>query len=132
MSVKVDWYDDEHTIILQEFPAVWTWEEFFDAVERTVELENTVSHPVYVLGTNPQSGRMPGGNVLAQFNAALKMHPPHMQFYTMATNNALAALLGRILLQTSGMRDKVRLVRTVDDGLRLIAESKEKLRPKQS
>lgn len=132
MTVKVSWYDDEHTTILQEFPMTWTWEEFFDAVERTVEMERSVSHPVYVLGTNPQNGKMPGSNVLAQFNAALKMHPPHMQYYIMATNNSLVTILGRILLQTSSLREKTRLVNTVEDGLRLIAENKEKLKQKTS
>ena len=127
MPVKVSWYDDEQTIILQEFPLSWTWDEFFDAVERTVELENTVSHPVYIMGTNPPNGKMPGGNVLAQFNAALKMHPAHMRYYIMATNNAFTALMGRILLQTSALREKTRLVTTLDDGLRLIAEDKERM-----
>lgn len=124
MAVKVSWYDEERTIILQEFPMTWTWEDFFDAVERTVELENTVTHPIYVLGTNPQNGQMPKGNSLAQFNAALKMHPPHLRFYIMATNNTFAALMGRVLLQTSNLREKTRLVNTLDDGLRLIAEDK--------
>ncbi len=131
MTVKVSWYDADQTIILQEFPLTWTWEDFFDAVERTVEMENTVSHPVYIMGTNPPNGKMPGGNTLAQFNAALKMHPPHMQLYIMATNNAFSAMMGRILVQTSGMREKTRLVNTVEDGLRLIAEEKAKLPQKQ-
>jgi hypothetical protein len=127
MSVNVSWYDDEHTIILQEFPLTWTWDEFFDAVKSTVELEKTVDHPVYVMGTNPPSGKMPSGNVLAQFNAAIKMHEPNMQLYIMATNNSFTALMGRVFVQTTSMRDKVRMVATLDDGLRLIAEDKIKI-----
>ena len=126
MTVNVSWYDEEQTIILQEFPMNWTWEDFFEAVGRTVELEKTVSHPVYILGTNPKNGQMPKGNSLAQFNAALKMHPPHMRYYILATNNTFVALMGRVLLQTSGLREKTRLVNTVDDGLRLIADDKVK------
>ena len=126
MTVKISWYDDEHTIILQEFPAIWTWDDFFAAVEATVVMEKTVSHPVYVMGTNPRNGKMPPGSALVQFNAALKMHPPHLRFYIMATNNSFTALMGRVWLQTSPLREKTRLVNTVDDGLRLIADDKVK------
>jgi hypothetical protein len=127
MSVKVSWYDDEQTIILQEFPMTWTWEEFFEAVERTVELEKTVSHPLYVMGTNPRNGKMPGGSVLANFEAAIRMHEPQMQLYIMATNNPFTALFGGMFLQITRMRDKIRLVARVEDGLRLIADEKQKV-----
>lgn len=127
MSVKASWYDPEKTIILQEFPLAWTWDDFYAVVRETVEMERTVSHPVYVIGTQPPNGQTPTGNILSHYNSALKMHEPHMRYYIMATANRLNAVLGNILVKTSGMRLKVRLVVTFDDALRLVEKDKEKL-----
>lgn len=124
MSVNVSWYDDEKTIIMQEFPEIWTWEEFYDAVERTVELEKQVSHPLYVIGTQPRSGQTPKGNVLPHYNAAIRMHEDHMRYYLIATDNYLTSLLGNIFLKTTAMRHKVRIVNKFNDALRFITHDK--------
>ncbi|MCI0713856.1 MAG: hypothetical protein L0154_27105 [Chloroflexi bacterium] len=127
MSVKVSWYDEENTIIVQEFPEIWTWDEFYDAVKRTVELENQVSHPLYVIGTQPRNGQTPKGNVISQYNVAIRMHEDHMRYYLIATDNYLTTIFGNIFLKTTAMRDKVRMVNKFGDALNFIAQDKKKL-----
>ena len=127
MEVKVSWYDDQKTIIVQEFPDIWTWDEFYDAVNRTVGMEKTVSHPVYVLGTQSPTGKTPSGNILTHYNAAIKMHEDHMRYYIIATDNYLTSLFGNIFLKTTALRKKTRMVNTFEDALSYIAQDKEKL-----
>lgn len=127
MTVKVSWYDKDKTIILQEFPVTWTWEEFYEAVRQTVEMEKTVNHPLYVMGTNPPNAQHPKGNVLTHYNAALKMHPPHMRYYIIATNDFFTTVMGNIFIKTSTLRKKTRMVTSVDDALNFITKDKEKL-----
>jgi hypothetical protein len=127
MSVEVSWYDEEKTIILQEFPVSWTWDDFFDGVHRTVELEKQVSHPVYVIGTQPPNGQSPKGNVLSQYNAAIKMHEEHMRYYIIASDNYLTSLFGNIFLKTTALRHKTRMVNTVEDALKFIEQDKVKV-----
>ncbi len=127
MRPEVKWYDSEKTIIVQAFAESWTWEEFYEAVQETVEMEKTVSHPVYVVGTQPPKGQTPKGNVLANYNTAIKMHPDNMRFYILATDNYFTSVFGNIFLKTTSLRTKVRMVNTFDDALKFIVKDKEQL-----
>lgn len=127
MRPEVKWYDNEKTIIIQKFPETWTWEDFYEAVQETVEMEKTVSHPVYIVGTQPPKGQTPKGNVLANYNTAIKMHPDHMRFYILATDNYFTSVFGNIFLKTTPLRTKVRMVNTFEDALEFIAKDKAQL-----
>ncbi len=127
MEVKVFWYDEDQTIIVQEFPMVWTWDEFYDGVKKTVEMEKSVSHQVYVLGTQPPNGKTPKGAILTHYETAIKMHPRNMRFYIIATDNYFTSLFGNIFLKTTALRKKARMVNKFEDALRFIEADKEKL-----
>jgi len=124
MKIEVSWYDIDKTIIIQKFPMIWVWEEYFDAIRYTVELEKTVEHPVYVIGTQPPNGQTPKGNIINQYNTAIKMHEDNMRYYIIATDNFLTAAFGNVFLKTTALRAKVRMVKTIDDALRFIEQDK--------
>jgi hypothetical protein len=124
MTVNVAWYDDEKTIILQEFPVEWTWDEFYAAVQQSIELEKSVSHTVYVMGTNPPNAKTPSGNALNNFKAALRMHPSNMRWYIIATSDMLTRVLGYTVLRAGIFGEKLRVVRSVEEGLKLIEQDK--------
>lgn len=127
MAIEVSWYDEDKTIIVQKFPADWTWDEFYAAVKETVELEKTVDHTVYVLGTQPPEGRTPKGSILQHYNSAIAMHEDNMRYYIIATDNRVTSMFGNVFLKTTPMRKKVRMAASFDDALRYIQADKEKL-----
>lgn len=126
MRVEVSWYDDEKTVILQQFPAEWTWDDYYDGVKRTVELEKTVDHHVYVVGTQPPNGQTPKGNILTHYNAAIKMHADNMRYFIIATDNTMTTFFGNIFLKTTPMRTKARMVTTIEDAINFVEQDKEK------
>ena len=46
MTVRVDWDDHEHSILLYTFSSIWTWDELYDAVNKGLELAATVPHKI--------------------------------------------------------------------------------------
>ena len=126
MTVKISWYDEEKTIILQEFPVEWTWDEFYEIVRQSVEMEKSVPHTVYSIGTNPPNAKTPPGNALNNFRSALLMHPPNMRWYIIATGNLLTRILGLTILRAGIFGEKLRVVGSLEDALRIVAQDKER------
>ena len=44
MSVQVAWDNHEKTIVRYVFEGKWTWDEFYPAYNKAIEMENSVTH----------------------------------------------------------------------------------------
>lgn len=126
-AVKVYWHDPEKTIIVQEFPDAWTWEDFWEAVNRTVEMEHEIEHEFYVVGVMSPKGKVPPGNSMEQFSNALKSHRPKMRLYITATGSIFANIMFRTFLKIVRM-DKFTSVVTLPAAISLIETNKKKTR----
>jgi hypothetical protein len=125
MAIKVTWYDGAKTIIRHDFPVEWTWDEFYEAIRQSVEMEKTVTHDVYVLSVNPPNVKIPAGNAIGHFQKSFDMHRPHVRFVVVPTNNMLVLLFGRTLIRLGVVTKKVLMVQTIEEALGLIAADKE-------
>jgi hypothetical protein len=125
MAITITWYDDAKTIIQHDFPVEWTWDEFYEAIRQSVEMEKTVTHDVYVLSVNPPNVKIPAGNAIQHFQKSFGMHRPHVRFVVVPINNMLVALFGRSLIRLGLVTKKVRVVHTIEEALGLIAADKE-------
>lgn len=125
MAIQVTWYDDAKTIIRHDFPVEWTWDEFYEAIRQSVEMEKSVRHNVYVVSVNPPNVKIPAGNALQHFQKGFAMHLPHVRFVAVLSNNMLVVLFGRTLIRLGVVTNKVRMVQTVEEALGLIEADKE-------
>jgi hypothetical protein len=126
-AVNVYWHDPEKTIIVQEFPDVWTWEDFWDCVNRTVAMEHEIEHEFYVVGVMSPKGKIPPGNSFEQFSKALQSHRLQMRLYITATGSVFANIMFRTYLKVVRM-DKFTSVVTLPAAINLIETTKKKNR----
>ena len=49
MTIPVSWHDPSHTVLVQNFNGQWTLDDYFETVEATYTLIDTVNHPVDVI-----------------------------------------------------------------------------------
>jgi hypothetical protein len=75
MSVKVSWFDNEHTIICYQFTGAWTWEEYRPAYDRSIEMMDTVDYPVDFIMDMLKAPRIPQGALRELRRAADRNHP---------------------------------------------------------
>lgn len=75
MSVLVDWFNSEKTIILQTFEGKWTWEEFNKACATAAELMRTVEHEVHLVSDFIPSISMPVGGAIRHAQNVTSQYP---------------------------------------------------------
>lgn len=128
MPINVSWYDGEKTIIQHEFAVEWTWDEFYEAIRQSIEMEKATENNVYVISVNPPNVKIHPGNAFQHFQKGFAMHLPNMRFVAVMSNNLMVVLFGRTLLRLGVVTSKTRMVQTVDEALSLIQADKAKLK----
>ncbi len=59
MTITVNWYDDQHTAVVNQLVGTWTWDELFRAIDQTASLMDTVDHPVNIVLDMRQTQHVP-------------------------------------------------------------------------
>jgi hypothetical protein len=59
MAVRVRWFNDAQTILVYEFEGNWTWDEFYPAYQRVLEMTRDIPHRIDVLLDLRRAGRLP-------------------------------------------------------------------------
>jgi len=94
MSVDVNWADEARTIVRYSFAGMWNWDEFYIALDRALEMENSVSHRVDVVADLRRSERIPS-DALSHVQIIARKQPANLQLSVFVTNSLFArALLG--------------------------------------
>ena len=59
MTITVDWYNNEHTSVINQLVGKWTWDELFHALDQTSILMDTVDYPVNIVLDVRQTPHVP-------------------------------------------------------------------------
>lgn len=87
MSVRVNWDDPEHTILLYTLGCSWTWDEIYETVDVGVAMITTVPHVVDVL-VDIQNGSLPP-RAIAQFQRIASIPAPQTNLIVIAGGGTL-------------------------------------------
>lgn len=71
MGIRVDWDNEDHTIMHYRFDQHWTWEEFETARKQAIDWIDTVTHKVGVIVETPPEMVVPP-NVLTHVRHMLR------------------------------------------------------------
>jgi hypothetical protein len=97
MTIIVDWYNDNHTEIVNTHIGDWTWEELFAALDQTVQLMNTVNHKVNVISDFRQSRHIPfmRPSILQKVaDAAIRKQRNRGLYFVIGANGFIKSLYG--------------------------------------
>ncbi len=122
MPVKMYWDNPEKTIFIAEYIGVWTWEEFYPAMEAANREFDQIDHTADVIHDWSQSTRIPADIMTHSRNLIKRMHPRTGISVHVGTNNLFMSLwriFAGVYASFSGQR-KFLFASTVDEGRTLL------------
>ena len=126
MPITNSWADDSKTILINDFPQNWTWDEFVAAVLKGFELIHTVDHTVFVIAKDFTN--TPKGNAMLAFKR-VEDFPPNLALLIIqsASANSIGIRMINVFLRVYGRQaGKVIYVRSMDDAYRLIEKYRQR------
>lgn len=124
MPVNIEWGNAEKTVIIATIDWPWDWNELAETWKTGVDMMNSVSpQPVYMIAV-AKTSRFPVGNILSNLTHMTKIVPNNIGLAIMVTENRFQETINNIFFKLSpGMRQKGRVVSSVDKALALVADA---------
>jgi hypothetical protein len=120
MPITNTWTDESKTVLVNDFPETWTWDEFVAACFRGYELIGAVNHTVYIIAKNFVN--TPKGNAMLAFKR-VEEFPPNLALLIIQSprTNSIGMTLINVFLKVYGKQaGRVVYVRSMEDAYRLI------------
>ena len=121
MTVRVQWDDPDHTILLYTLECAWTWDEMFAAADQGVAMTASVSHPIYVIVNYRSTQGMPP-KAFAQFNRITRLMNAKTELVVIAGGGTiLLSLFNLFLLIAGNLASKYCWVSDLDKAYAMVA-----------
>ena len=101
MTVRVDWVDTDHSILLYTLACRWTWDELYQAADKGIAMTHTVSHNICVIVDHQSSQGLPPG-AFAQFNRITRYMNSQTELVIIAGGGTLFLSLFNLFLLIAG------------------------------
>ncbi len=101
MTVRVDWDDLDHSILLYTLSCKWTWDELYEAADKGIAMTKTVSHNICIIVDYQSSQGLPPG-AFAQFNRITRLMTPQTELVIIAGGGTLLLSLLNIFFLIAG------------------------------
>lgn len=88
MTVHLDWFDDDHTILIYQLETNWNWDTFYPAFQRALELEQAAAHRVDVIIHMPPTFRLPPSAITNLLSIARKQ-PANVSLSVFVTSSTM-------------------------------------------
>ena len=124
MPISTNWYDDEHRIITQNFKGAWTWDELSRALEEMATLADSAPYNLVLFTDMTGTNIAPKGNILAQGRSGVANVPDNItQIVIVIQSRLLEVFAGLVFDLVPKWRNRVKFVKTLDEGQKLVAEA---------
>lgn len=120
MQITNSWSDGSKTVLINEFPQSWTWDEFVKGCFAGYDMIKTVDHTVYIVAKN--FNNTPKGNAMGAFKR-VEDFPPNLALLIIQSEsmNSVGITMINVFLRVYGRQaGKVIYVKTMEDAMRLI------------
>jgi len=78
VAIRVEWYDDEKTILLETFDSEWTVDDYRRLIDDAAQRLSTVDHTVHIIADNTRSGSpLPANMLRGGLAYAVRRVPPN-------------------------------------------------------
>jgi len=121
MTVRVQWDDPDHTILLYTLDCTWTWDEMFEAADKGVEMTADISYPIYVIVNYKSMHGMPP-KAFAQFKRITQFMNAKIELVIIAGGGTLLlSLLNLFFLLAGNIASKYCWVSDLDKAYAMVA-----------
>lgn len=117
MTIKVDWDNNEHTIVMFVFEGKWSLNEFYLTFEQVNKMMDSVDHPAHVILDMRKSGSLPNGFFGTIRSLAAKPHRNLGQMALVGGNGFVQGFinLSRKILPASTRQVRFMMTSTVEE-----------------
>lgn len=128
MSIVTSWYDDDHRVIMQIFNGNWTWDELSVEFEKVRAMAASVSYPLVLFTDMSGNSVVPKGNLLTQGKSGVTNVPDSVTHIVIVIQSRLVEVFAGIVFDMiPKWRNRVKFVKTVEEGRVRVAEALEKI-----
>ncbi len=120
MSVIVNWTDIEKKIIRYDFPAQWTWDDLYTAMNQVNNMMAEVPHNVYVVISFQQSKGIPAGALTHLRIGTLKAAPNWGGGVFIGVSSLLKALLNTFTLVNKKLGERYATAKDDEEAMLII------------
>ena len=110
MPLRIEWLDNEQTIICCTGEGIWTWDDYHKALDEIVVHFKTVQHRVDLVIDRAPGSSMPKGSSMPHFQRAMRIMPPNVGLLVMVTSNAFARTIVSIFTKVYPNKDNAKLL----------------------
>jgi hypothetical protein len=115
LPVNITWDDDAKTRTLFVFDGKWTWDEYYKARAKGIEMVNSVPNVVNLIVDYSHSSFFPD-NMLSNFGSSLQKVPKDFDLAVIVTHsNFVIAMVNMISKLSFGRKIKFRVARSLDE-----------------
>jgi hypothetical protein len=124
MSISADWYDDDHRVWVERLEGDLTWDELNTALGQWKTTAESVPYNIVLLVDMSSIGSVPKGNLLAQGRSSSKFLPNNVnQIVIVIQSRLIEVFAGLVFEMMPKWRNKVKFVKTLEEGQKLVAEA---------
>ena len=124
MPISTTWYDEDHRVIWIKFDVNWGWDELNKGLEEEAKLAATVSYNLVAFVDMSQTKVFPQGNILAQGRSTIGNIPDNVtQIVVVIQSRLIEVFAGLVIDMMPSWRNRVKFVKTVEEGQKLVAEA---------
>ncbi|MBI1281940.1 MAG: hypothetical protein GC179_27695 [Anaerolineaceae bacterium] len=121
MTVRVDWDDPDHSILLYSLGRNWTWDELFEAADKGIAMTDTVSHNFCVI-VDYQSGQGLPPGAITHFSRIARLMNTQTEMVIVAGGGTwLLSLFNLFVLITGNNASKYAWVSDLDKAYSTVA-----------
>lgn len=122
MGIRVEWDDEQHTIIRYIFDRTWEWEDFFQAKATAYAMIEAAQRKISVIMDPPRDTVMPR-NMLTHFGSAMRKKHPNTAVVVVVIRTQFLRSMANLLMRVSNTaKDSLCLVATLEEAREIARE----------
>lgn len=98
MPVRIEWDNDEKTVIRYVFSGAWTWDEYLPCLEKGRQWMAETANTVCILNDMQQVTKFPP-NFISKAHNVIGSRPPNTGLAVFVTRSSIFSVLYKILSQ---------------------------------
>ena len=121
MAMTVEWYGEDKTVFYFVATKGWTWEDYYSAHDRAIEMLKEVDHTAHIVYDMTEADTIPN-NALVHFKKMAQALPAQIGLSVVVSNSMLIRVIFNAFKTVTGdWARNYRFVTSVDAALDLIA-----------
>jgi hypothetical protein len=120
MSIAIDWFDAEHTIIRYQFEGRWTWDDLYGAITQVNTMLASVDHKVDVIIDFERSLGVPPGALTHLRSNSLRAADNWNGGVFVGVNPFIRALLSAFLSVNRKLTERYAVANTMGEAQAII------------